>query len=118
MPPASYIRQLFIAILLLVSFGLQHGHGLVHMAEAFHTPHCKHEPTESKQELTHEHDTHESHCGICQFQLSPSFLAAVSQHSFVSGIYNPASRIFFVKTLSDEFNRGIVSDRGPPFALI
>lgn len=118
MPIASHIRHIFIAILLLASFGLQHGHGLAHMAEVFHTPHCKHEPTDSDHQLTHEHDTHENHCGICQLQVSPSFPVVDTDFSFVSEIFYNADRIQSATVLRDAFTGGTLSDRGPPCALI
>lgn len=118
MPMGLHIRQIFFAMLLLASFGVQHGHGLVHLAEVFHTPHCKHEPTQSKHELTHEHEVHEGHCGICQFQFSPSFPAVTTDFSFASEIFCPADRTLFANALRDSFCGVILSDRGPPVALI
>src|SRR5690606_28933505 len=108
----------FLAILLLASFGLQHGHGLAHMAEAFHTPHSKQAPTDSDQQLTHEHDTHENPCGISQLQGSPSFAIATAEFSLASDICYTANRIQSATVLRDAFVGGTLSDRGPPVALV
>lgn len=118
MPMRLHIRQFFCAMLLLAAFGAQHGHGLVHLAEVFNTHHCRHEPTQSKHELSHEHDAHESQCGICQFQFSPSFPALVTGVSFASEIFCHADQILSGTTLRDTVCGGILSNRGPPVALI